>query len=165
MNPTDFKNLQPQTADDSAVRPTDPQPEPNDERLDLIAKVHTAVLDTISGFDKMVEKAEPSFKPAAQDFLTMHSRHEGVLSAYLAQAGRVPDDDGSFFGTINRAVIEARSWFTDVDRDAMDRVAEGEESVLDTYAEARDAGQTIEANAMLTDQMAEISELLRKHRP
>ncbi|WP_322893334.1 MULTISPECIES: DUF2383 domain-containing protein [unclassified Yoonia] len=163
MHPTEFKNLQPQAADDSALRPAGPQPEPHDERLDLIAKVYTSVLDTISGFDKLVEKAEPSFKPAAQEFLTMHSRHEGVLAAYLAQAGRVPDDDGSFFGTINRAVIEARSWFEDVDRDVMDRVAEGEEQVLETYAEARDVGQTIEANAMLTDQMAEITALLRKN--
>ena len=163
MHANDFKNLHPQLSEDSALRPSDPQPDPHDARLDLIAKVHTSVLDTVSGFDKMVEKAEPSFKQTAQDFLTMHSRHAGVLAAYLAQAGRVPDDDGSFFGTINRAVIEARSWFTDVDRDVMDRVAEGEENVLATYSEARDAGQTIEANAMLTDQMAEITALLRKN--
>lgn len=160
MQPTDTKNLNPA---DAGAQPAGPQPSPDDARLDLIAKVHTSVLDTISGFDKMVEKAEPSFKPVAQAFLTMHSRHEGVLAAYLAQAGRVPDDDGSFFGAVNRAVIEVRSWFDDIDRDVMDRVSDGEEQVLETYAEARDAGQTIEANAMLTDQMAEISAALRQY--
>ncbi|MBQ2261616.1 MAG: DUF2383 domain-containing protein [Loktanella sp.] len=163
MHPTDYKNLNPQLAADSALQPDDPKPQPDDERLDLIAKVHTGVLDTISGFDTLVEKAEPSFKPAAQAFLTMHSRHEGVLAAYLAQAGRVPDEDGSFFGTINRAVITARSWFDDIDSEVMDRVAEGEEQLLETYAEARNTGQTIEANAMLTEQMTEITALLVEH--
>lgn len=163
MQPTDFKNLNATFDGDAVPDSSTPQPIPDDERLDLIAKVHTGVLDTISGFDKMVEKAEPSFQPIAQAFLTMHSRHEGVLAAYLAQSGRVPDDDGSFFGAINRAVIEVRSWFDDIDRDVMDRVSDGEKQVLDMYQDARDAGQTIEANAMLTDQMAEITAALRQH--
>jgi hypothetical protein len=65
-------------------------------------------------------------------------------------------------GTLNRAVIEARSWFEDVDADVMERVADGEKQLLETYAEARDVGQTVEANAMLTQQMSEIKELLRE---
>ncbi|MBQ1203194.1 MAG: DUF2383 domain-containing protein, partial [Loktanella sp.] len=136
---------------------------PDDERLDLIVDVHTSVLDSISGYDKLVEKAEPAFKATAQDFLTMHSRHETTLAAYLAQSGRVPDENGSFFGTLNRAVIEARSWFQDVDSDLMKAVADGEKRVQETYQQARDAGQTVEANAMLTQQMEEIQALLRKN--
>ena len=162
MHPTNLKNLHPQTADDGSVQPSGPQPEPDDERLDLIAKVHTRVLDTISGFDKLVEKAEPDIKPLAQAFLTTHSKHETVLATYLAQAGRVPDDDGSFIGTLNRAVIEARSWFEDVDSDVLNRVADGEEQLLETYQNARDVGQTVEANAMLMQQMDDIKDLLRQ---
>lgn len=160
---TEINNINPTYDADAAQKPSGPQPDPQDERMDLIAQVHTSVIDTINGFDKMVEKAEPSFQDTAQAFLTMHSRHAGVLASYLSQAGRTPDDSGSFFGTINRAVIEVRSWFDDVDRDVMNRVAEGEQQLLETYAEARDAGQTIEANAMLTDQMNEITALLRKN--
>lgn len=155
MHPADFPIMHPQEADNQRSNP-------DDDRLDLIAKVHTRVLDTISGFDKLVEKAEPEFKPTAQSFLVAHSRHETVLAAYLAQCGREPDEDGSFIGTLNRAVIEARSWFEDVDKDILDRVADGERQLLETYAEARDAGQTVEANAILTQQMAEIEDLLRQ---
>lgn len=156
MHPADFPIHHPQGTED-------PRPNPDEERLDLIADVHISVLDSISGFDKLVEKSEPDFKATAQAFLTMHSRHETTLAAYLTQSGRSPDENGSFLGTLNRAVIEARSWFQDVDSDVMKRVAEGEEQVLETYQKARDAGQTVEANAMLTQQMEEIQTLLSDH--
>jgi hypothetical protein len=156
MHPADFPLHHPQTPDDQ-------RPNPDKERLDLIADVHTHVLDTISGFDKMVEKAEPAFKATAQAFLTMHSRHETELAGYLAQAGREPDEDGSFFGTVNRAVIEARSWFTDIDEDAMKPVADGEKRVIDSYEKACEVGQTVEANAMLVQHVEEIRALLHEH--
>lgn len=163
MQPTDFTNPTAAISGDAAQLSSDQHPLPDDARLDLIAKVHTGVVDTISGFDKMVAKAEPSFHAVAQDFLTMHSRHAGVLAAYLAQSGRQPDDNGSFFGLVNRAVIEVRSWFDEIDADVMDRVSAGEKQILDLYAEARDAGQTIEAHALLSDQMAEITAALHRH--
>jgi hypothetical protein len=51
-----------------------PNISPDEERLDLIAEVHTRVLDAKDGFEKLVEKAEPKFRPVAQEFLALHSR-------------------------------------------------------------------------------------------
>ncbi|WP_209427376.1 DUF2383 domain-containing protein [Pararhodobacter sp. SW119] len=140
-----------------------PNISPDEERLDLIAEAHTRVLDTKKGFEKLVEKAEPKFRPVAKEFLALHSRHEGELAAYLGSCGRAPQEDGSFFGTVNRAVIEMRSWFEEVSDNVMDRVVEGEKHVLEGYAAARDAGQTVEAHAMLARHITEIDRLIAGH--
>jgi hypothetical protein len=169
MNPEDIKHLHPKLAPDAPdpieTRATAPQNLPDDPHLDLIAEAHTRVLDTVSGFRKVVEKAQPEFRPVADAFLAMHVRHEGELAAHLRKCGREPGEDGSFFGTVNRAVIEMRSWFEDVTESIMDRVAQGELHVLDAYKAARDAGQNPDTDLLLTRHMAEIDALMRKHTP
>ncbi len=166
MDPKDIKHLNPKLAP-GASDPieTVPEPElhPGDDPLDKIAEVHTRVLDTISGFEKLSEKAEPEFKPVADAFLTTHQKHEAELARYLRKMGRDPNDDGSFFGAVNSSLIEIRSWFEDVTADVMDRVKEGEKHVLEAYEQARDTGQTIEANAMLSYHMEQLNALLRAH--
>ncbi len=142
---------------------TGPGPDPKENALDLIAEAHTRVVDTVSGFEKLVEKAEPEFRHVAETFLDMHLRHADALHAYLAQQGREPDADGSFFATVNRAVIEMRSWFEAVDHDVMDRIVEGEKHVLEAYQAAKEAQQSIEANAMLGRHMSEIDIMLSTH--
>ncbi|TVP73154.1 MAG: DUF2383 domain-containing protein [Rhodobacteraceae bacterium] len=152
------------TAETPVAAGTGPGPDPKETALDLIAEAHTRVVDTVSGFEKLVEKAAPGFRQVAETFLDMHVRHADALSAYLAQEGRRPDEDGSVFATVNRAVIEMRSWFETVDHDIMDRVAEGEKHVLDAYQDAKDAEQSIEANAMLARHMSEIDIMLSTHK-
>lgn len=144
---------------DSPAQPVDP----NEERLDLIAEAHHRVADVIEGFEKLADKAEPEFRAVADAFLQAHKSHHHELAAYLERNGREASESGTFFGTVNRAVIEVRSWFERVDADVMDRVKEGEKHVLDAYADARDTGQTVEANAMLTQHMTDIDDLMRKH--
>ncbi len=165
MTSDPIRHVPPKLAPDAAAEPqtaTGPTPDP-EEPLDLIAEVHTRVCDTARAFEKLVDKAEPEFQPVAETFLDMHLRHADALAALLAQAGRNPDEDGSFFGAINRAVIEMRSWFEAVDHNVMDRVKEGEKHVLDAYQAARDARQSIEANALLTRHMTEIDIMLNTH--
>jgi hypothetical protein len=60
-------------------------------------------------------------------------------------------------------VIELRSWFEEVSDNVMDRVVEGEKHVLEGYEAARDAGQTVEAHAMLVRHIAEIDRLTAEH--
>ncbi len=156
---SDFAGASPGEVKDRGAQPVDP----NEERLDKIAEAHKRVADVVEGFDKLAEKAEPSFRPVAEAFLAMHRAHHRELAEYLERAGRTGSEQGTFFGAVNRAVIEARSWFEDVDASVMDRVKEGEKHVLDAYSDARETGQTVEANAMLTRHMTEIDGLLVKH--
>lgn len=166
MDAKDIKHLNPKVAE-GAGEPfetsADPSLEPGDERLKHIAEVHTRVLDTIAGFDKLVEKAKPDFQPMAEAFLSMHKAHERVLADYLLRQGHDVSDDGSLFGTVNRGIIEARSWFENVDDAMIDRVVSGEKHVLEAYEDARAVGQSIAANAFLTRQMEDINLMLNRH--
>ena len=146
-------------------RPPGEPPEPERSAEELLVEVHTRIVDTISGFEKMVEKAEPEFRPVAENFLEMHRKHEAELAAHLASIGHEPQQDGSIFATVNRAVVAVRSWFEDVSDNIMDRVAQGERHLIEAYDAARAASQSIEANAILTRQSAEIDALMAKHHP
>ena len=166
MDAKDIKHLNPKVAegaDDPVETSAATSPDPGDERLKHIAELHTRVLDTIAGFDKLVEKSEAEFRPMAEAFLSMHKAHERVLSDYLTRNGHNASADGSVFGAVNRGIIEARSWFEDVDNAMFDRIVEGEKHVLDAYETARSCGQSIEANAFLTRQMDDIKLMLERH--
>lgn len=149
----------PDATDNSAEHP-DPGHHPEDERLDRLAEVHTRVLDTLNGFEKLIDKAEPDFVPVARAFHEMHTRHERDLADYLSKAGRSPQHDGSFFGTVNKAVIEMRSWFTEIDHNVMEQIKQGEKHVLEAYQSARNSAQTLEANSILIRHMEEIDRIM-----
>ena len=52
----------------------------NSEGLDNLAGLHGLTLDNLSGFDKMVEKAEPEFRQTTQAFQALHGRHAASLA-------------------------------------------------------------------------------------
>ncbi|TVR43641.1 MAG: DUF2383 domain-containing protein [Rhodobacteraceae bacterium] len=138
---------------------------PEQPPLELLAEVHTRLVDTISGFEKVTEKAEPEFRPVAEEFLEMHRRHEAELAAHLASLGHEPQADGSIFGTVNRAVVALRSWFEDVSENIMDRITQGERHLIEAYDAARESRQSIETNAILMRHSAEIDAMMEKHQP
>lgn len=155
MDPRDLKHMNPKLAPDA---------EPATEALDLVAEAHTRVRDTVEGMEKLVEKAEADFKPTAQTLLTMHRRHEADLHAYLTDQGHDAQADGSVFGSVNRAVVEVRSWVDDISDNVMQDVKEGEKHVLDAYRAAEGAeNQPKRARDMLARHSAEIDAAMRAH--
>ena len=98
--------------------------------------MHTRLEDTIAGFDKVVEKAEPEFRLIAVDFKAMHTRHAAAVADMLVQDGHDPAQDGSVFGVVNRGLVEVRSWFDDIGINMMDALVQGEKHVLDGYEQA-----------------------------
>jgi len=118
------------------VHPKIEDPPPGTEAL---AELHTRLEDTIAGFDKVVEKAEPGFRAIAVDFKELHMRHARAVVAMLVEDGHDPAQDGSVFSTVNRSLIELRSWFNDIDRTMMDQLVQGEKHVLDAYEQAIEA--------------------------
>lgn len=101
-----------------------------------LAELHTRLKDTIAGFDKVVEKAEPDFLAIAVAFRDMHNSHERAVAEMLVQDGHDPAQDGSIFGTVNRGLIEVRSWFDDIGINMMDALVSGEKHVLESYEQA-----------------------------
>ncbi len=125
--------------------------------------LHQAIIDTIAGFETVVEKADPEFRPTARQFLTLHRSHHARLHALLPD---ILDEGEGVMGKINRAVVSMRSWFDEIDTDIMDQIRSGERSVEDAFAAAiRDAENSGDQSALqimrgeLADLLAETAHL------
>lgn len=115
---------------------SDSAPGPGSGPEKALAELHTRLLDTIQGFEKVREKAEPEFRPIAIEFHALHLRQAESVARMLSAMGHDPETDGSIFGTVNSAVVTVRSWFDDVSTNIMDSLIQGEKHVLDAYGAA-----------------------------
>jgi uncharacterized protein (TIGR02284 family) len=132
------------------------------ESLDSLIDLHTSSVDTLRGFQKMAEKAEPSFRPVVEGFCAMHIRHAARLDTMVREMGGVPDADGSFMGTVNRAVVTLRATFDDIDADLMDNIRNGEETVLAAFDRAMQTSLPQGHVQALTQMRAELSAMLNE---
>ncbi|WP_333829296.1 DUF2383 domain-containing protein [Pararhodobacter sp.] len=135
-----------------------PKIEDAPQGVEELTELHTRLVDTIAGFEKMVEKAEPAFRPVAIAFKAMHSAHARAVGEMLVEDGHDPAQDGSLFGAVNRGLVAVRSWFDEIDENVMSALVQGEKHVLEAYEEAiaqTDVPQRREAlTAMRDEQIA-----------
>lgn len=103
---------------------------------DALLTLQRRTADALAGFETMVDKAEPEFRPVVERFRALHDRHNAALTAILIRHGVEPDADGSFMGTVNKAVVSLRALFDDIDADVMDSIRDGENHVLTAFDEA-----------------------------
>ncbi|KPQ05904.1 MAG: protein of unknown function containing DUF2383 domain [Rhodobacteraceae bacterium HLUCCA12] len=112
------------------LHPTlDADPSPTE----ALSELHTRLLDTVAGFDKALEKAEPDFARIVRAFLDLHRDHANATGDMLARAGHDPGRDGSVFGTVNRGLVEVRSWFDRIDIEQMDALVQAEKHLLEAF--------------------------------
>lgn len=121
-------------------------------------------LDSVKGFARMVETAQPEFRETAERFRALHAHHADALGRMLADLGVRVDADGSVMGLVNQAVVTFRAFFDDIDEDVMDQVRSGEDWVLKSFdaAIAEAAGSVADLRAMraqLTDLLADTRQL------
>ncbi len=128
-----------------------------------LAELHTRLLDTIEGYDKILDLAEPEFARIADDFRVLHIRQADSVAAMLSQDGHDPAQDGSIFGRVNRAAVVLRAWFDDISTNVMDSLVEGEKHVLEAIDTAIRAARDTERRRILTRQRAELVALLDRH--
>ncbi|WP_145108945.1 ferritin-like domain-containing protein [Cereibacter sediminicola] len=133
---------------------------PDPAAADALESLHDRSVDVLAGFDTMVGKAEPHFRPLAMRFQDLHRRHSTELAGLLAAAGRTPGNEGTFMSTVNRAVVSLRSIFDDIDEDILAQVESGEQHVLDAFDEALAQPQAPDARARLSDMRQELVRLL-----
>jgi uncharacterized protein (TIGR02284 family) len=125
----------------------------------LIA-LHNRTVDAAKGYATMVEKAEPTFRDTAERFRALHARHAFDLSRLLSDRGIEPDGDGTFMGTINRAVVTVRAFFDEIDEDVMKQVRDGEDWLLQAFDEAIEEQRNAPAVAPLRQMRDELVALL-----
>lgn len=132
------------------------------ESLDALIDLHTGSIDTLRGYQKMAEKAEPAFRPVIEGFCALHIRHTARLDTMVREMGGVPDADGSFMGTVNRAAVTLWAVFDTIDADVMDNVRSGEEKIFVAFDRAMQASLPQGHLQSLTQMRAELSDMLNE---
>lgn len=125
----------------------------------LIA-LYDRTVDSVRGFVKIVEKAEPSFLDTAEKFRSLHASHAGDLARMLSDYGIDAEGDGSIMGIVNEAVVTFRAFFDDIDEDVMDQVRSGERWVLQAFDDAIAELDPKPASAKLREMRTELTKLL-----
>ncbi|MES2666667.1 MAG: DUF2383 domain-containing protein [Pseudomonadota bacterium] len=146
--------------DASTETPEGAEPQAHEAAADL----HTRTVDALKGYARMLEKAEPTFRPVVQRFHDLHSRHATALAAIVAALGGTVDADGSFMGTINQTVVSLRAFFDEIDEDVMDSVRSGEDHVLKAFDGALEFGLPPDHEAAIVAMRDELVALLDETR-
>lgn len=120
-------------------RDTDESPRRTDAD-DALVDLQTRTMDAQAGYDTMVEKAEPEFRPVASKFRDLHAAHATTLAPMLAVRGLDGEASVSVMGSINKAVVTVRALFDDIDIGVMDRIRSGEAHVREAFEVATGSG-------------------------
>ena len=121
----------------------------------------TATNDVLTGYETMLERAEPEIVSILTDLTAMHRRHASALEQRLNALGDSGEDDSSLRGTMNAVVVTLRDWVTDLDVGSLNAVQRGEKALMDIYDDAMSdwsASDDAETAALLDVQYQEIGE-------
>jgi hypothetical protein len=98
--------------------------------------IHTATNDILKGYREMAARAQPEIQLEIRQLIKLHERHAAEQSAELLRLREAGTDDASLQGTVNKVVVILRDWLSDLDRDALPAVRDGEVSLRDEYDKA-----------------------------
>lgn len=127
---------------------------------DTLIALHNRSVDALTGFAKMVEKAEPSFRSVPEEFRALHARQTDRIARILAERGCEVDPNGTFMGTVNVAVVSLRALFDTIDEGVMANIRSGERSVLAAFDDALAANLDATTKMALTEMRTDLSALL-----
>lgn len=111
------------------------------DKTDALHQINAGILDVLSGFETLKDRAEAEIMDTVRDLDQMHRDHAGRIAALLAAHGE-PTDDGSVRGTVNKVATTLRDWVGSLDADALSFVRQGEEQLLAIYDAALEAWPT-----------------------
>jgi uncharacterized protein (TIGR02284 family) len=128
--------------------------------IEALHDVHTATNDVLKGYREMLGRAEPEIQTVIRRLTEMHERHASAQSAELLRLNDSGKDDSSMQGTVNKVVVILRDWLSNIDRDALPAVRDGEEAIRKEYTKAlRDVELPLASSvsSLLSSQLDEIN--------
>jgi uncharacterized protein (TIGR02284 family) len=133
--------------------------------IDALHDIHTATNDVLKGYREMSARAKPEIQLVIRQLSEMHEQHATEQAAALASLRDPGKDDSSLQGTVNKVVVILRDWLTDLDREVMPAVREGEESLCKEYDKALQnalvSGNSSVAELLKTQRRSIVSEIAR----
>jgi len=112
--------------------------------------LHTATNDVLKGYREMSARAKPEIQGVIRRLTELHERHAAEQAAELAHLRDSGKDDSSLQGTVNKVVIVLRDWLSDLDRDVLPAVRDGEESLRDEYDKALSDDWVVQNSSVAT---------------
>jgi hypothetical protein len=116
--------------------------------IDALHDIHTATNDVLKGYREMSARAKPEIQAVIRRLTELHERHAAEQAAELVRLRDARKDDSSLQGTVNKVVVILRDWLSDLDRDVLPAVRDGEESLRDEYDKALRNGEVAEDAAI-----------------
>ena len=110
------------------------------QAIDALHDIHTATNDVLKGYREMAARAEPEIQPVIRRLTALHEAHAAQQAAELVRLRDAGKDDTSIQGTVNKVVVILRDWLTNLDRDVLPAVREGEEALRKQYDKVLDDG-------------------------
>ncbi len=128
--------------------------------IDTLLDIHTATHDVLKGYREMVARAKPDVESVIRRLTEIHERHAAEQHAELLRLREAHKDGSTLQGTVNKVVVILRDWLSNIDRDVLPAVRDGEESLLGQYDKALKEEAVANAPtvaALLKTQRGEIS--------
>jgi uncharacterized protein (TIGR02284 family) len=135
-----------------------------DTQTEALARLHTRVIDARNGYAEALDLADRTEMIALfRDLHDMHSGHAGALAMAIIDRGGIPGTDGSFMSIVHKAVLNMRAAITGLEANVLPAIRDGEERMLDAYAEAlRAVADWPQALWLLRKQIAAIEARIRQ---
>lgn len=84
----------------------------------------------------MLERADPTARPYIADLATQHKTAVEKIDAIASAQGFELDRSGTLMSEVHKVAVKLRDMFSDIDRDALEAIAKGEENVIKRYDDA-----------------------------
>lgn len=104
--------------------------------IDALHDIHTATDDILKGYREMLARAEPEVHGLILRLTEMQEKHAEEQAAELARLQESAESDKSAMGTVNKWVVILRDLFTDIDREVLPAVRDGENFLSSQYDDA-----------------------------
>jgi hypothetical protein len=101
--------------------------------IDALHDIHTATNDVLKGYHELCARAQPEIQEPIRRLTVLHERHAAEQAAELARLRSGGLDDTSMQGSLNKVVVILRDWLSDLDRDVLPAVRDGEASLREEY--------------------------------
>ncbi|MDU8944629.1 DUF2383 domain-containing protein [Ovoidimarina sediminis] len=129
----------------------------SEQPISAISQLATDVVDAIRGYETMIDLADEDLRPVVERLHALHNTHAGPLLTMLDELGGSPDEVGSAFAMVHRAVAKTRNLFGALDSSAVRQIVDGEERLVNSYSNAiSNSGSQPEYRNILSDQRDEL---------